>query len=39
MQTSAPLVRKGGKFRPLDVATNDEAYRRNRRIEFKITER
>jgi chemotaxis protein MotB len=28
-----------GEFQPLDVATNDEAYRRNRRIEFKITER
>jgi chemotaxis protein MotB len=28
-----------GEFQPLDVANNDEAYRRNRRIEFKITER
>ena len=28
-----------GEFQPLDVASNDEAYRRNRRIEFKITER
>lgn len=28
-----------GEFQPLDVAANDEAHRRNRRIEFKITER
>lgn len=28
-----------GEFQPLDVATTDDAYRRNRRIEFKITER
>ncbi|MGL5363033.1 MAG: peptidoglycan-binding protein, partial [Bosea sp. (in: a-proteobacteria)] len=28
-----------GEFQPLDAATNDDAYRRNRRIEFKITER
>jgi chemotaxis protein MotB len=28
-----------GEFQPLDSATNDEAYARNRRIEFKITER
>jgi chemotaxis protein MotB len=28
-----------GEFQPLDVANNDDAYRRNRRIEFKITER
>jgi chemotaxis protein MotB len=28
-----------GEFQPLDVANNDEAWRRNRRIEFKITER
>jgi chemotaxis protein MotB len=28
-----------GEFQPLDVANTDEAYRRNRRIEFKITER
>lgn len=28
-----------GEFQPLDVASNDDAYRRNRRIEFKITER
>jgi chemotaxis protein MotB len=28
-----------GEYQPLDVANNDEAYRRNRRIEFKITER
>lgn len=28
-----------GEYQPLDVANNDEAWRRNRRIEFKITER
>ncbi len=28
-----------GEFQPLDVAATDEAYSRNRRIEFKITER
>jgi len=28
-----------GEFQPLDVANNDDAWRRNRRIEFKITER
>ncbi len=28
-----------GEFQPLELGTNDEAYRRNRRIEFKITER
>ncbi len=28
-----------GEYQPLDVATTDEAFRRNRRIEFKITER
>ena len=28
-----------GEFQPLDVANNDESWRRNRRIEFKITER
>ncbi len=28
-----------GEFQPLDAATTDDAYRRNRRIEFKITER
>jgi chemotaxis protein MotB len=28
-----------GEFQPLDSATTDEAYGRNRRIEFKITER
>lgn len=27
-----------GEFSPLDPADNDEAYRRNRRIEFKLTE-
>ncbi|PTM41362.1 peptidoglycan -binding protein [Bosea sp. 124] len=28
-----------GEYQPLDVANNDDAWRRNRRIEFKITER
>jgi chemotaxis protein MotB len=28
-----------GEFQPIDPANNDEAYRRNRRIELKITER
>lgn len=28
-----------GEFQPIDVATTDDAYRRNRRIEFKLTER
>jgi chemotaxis protein MotB len=28
-----------GEFQPLEAGTGDEAYRRNRRIEFKITER
>lgn len=28
-----------GEFQPLDTATTDEAFARNRRIEFKITER
>lgn len=28
-----------GEFQPIDPASNDEAYRRNRRIELKITER
>jgi chemotaxis protein MotB len=28
-----------GEFQPLELATTDEAYSRNRRIEFKITER
>jgi chemotaxis protein MotB len=27
------------EFQPLDVATNEDAYRRNRRIELKLTER
>lgn len=35
----ARLVAAGfGEFAPLDPAENDEAYRRNRRIEFKLTE-
>lgn len=34
------LVAAGfGEFQPLDPAQNDDAYRRNRRIELKITER
>jgi chemotaxis protein MotB len=34
------LVAAGfGEFQPLETATNDEAYRRNRRIELKLTER
>ena len=33
------LVAAGfGEFTPLDPAETDEAYRRNRRIEFKLTE-
>jgi chemotaxis protein MotB len=27
-----------GEFAPLDPADNEDAYRRNRRIEFKLTE-
>ena len=34
------LVAAGfGEFQPIDPNTNDEAYSRNRRIEFKLTER
>jgi chemotaxis protein MotB len=34
------LVAAGfGEFQPLDPAANEEAYRRNRRIELKLTER
>jgi chemotaxis protein MotB len=34
------LVAAGfGEFQPLDPAPNDDAYRRNRRIELKLTER
>jgi chemotaxis protein MotB len=34
------LVAAGfGEFQPLDIATTDDAYRRNRRIELKLTER
>src|SRR5437764_12620 len=34
------LVAAGfGEFQPIDTATTDEAYRRNRRIELKLTER
>jgi chemotaxis protein MotB len=28
-----------GEFQPIDAGTTDEAYKRNRRIEFKLTER
>jgi len=41
-KTIAPehLVAAGfGEFQPIDTAKNDEAYKRNRRIEFKLTER
>jgi len=34
------LVAAGfGEFQPIDVGTTEDAYRRNRRIEFKLTER
>jgi chemotaxis protein MotB len=34
------LVAAGfGEFQPLDPGTSEEAYRRNRRIELKLTER
>jgi chemotaxis protein MotB len=34
------LVAAGfGEFQPIDTATTEEAYKRNRRIEFKLTER
>jgi len=34
------LVAAGfGEFQPIDVATTEDAYKRNRRIEFKLTER
>ena len=34
------LVAAGfAEFQPIDTGTTDEAYRRNRRIEFKLTER
>ena len=28
-----------GEFQPIDVAKTEDAYKRNRRIEFKLTER
>ncbi|MGL5735450.1 MAG: OmpA family protein, partial [Beijerinckiaceae bacterium] len=28
-----------GEFQPIELGTTDDAYRRNRRIEFKLTER
>jgi len=34
------LVAAGfGEYQPIDQAKSDDAYRRNRRIEFKLTER
>ena len=34
------LVAAGfGEFQPLDTGTTEEAYKRNRRIELKLTER
>jgi chemotaxis protein MotB len=34
------LVAAGfGEFQPIDLGTTDDAYKRNRRIEFKLTER
>ncbi|MGA7084542.1 MAG: OmpA family protein, partial [Pseudolabrys sp.] len=34
------LVAAGfGEFQPIDLAKTEEAYQRNRRIEFKLTER
>ena len=34
------LVAAGfGEFQPIEIATTDDAYKRNRRIEFKLTER
>jgi len=34
------LVAAGfGEFQPIDTGTNEDAYKRNRRIEFKLTER
>ena len=34
------LVAAGfGEFQPIDPGNTEEAYRRNRRIEFKLTER
>jgi chemotaxis protein MotB len=38
--TPKRLVAAGfGEFQPIDTGTTEEAYRRNRRIEFKLTER
>jgi chemotaxis protein MotB len=28
-----------GEFQPIDAGVTEDAYRRNRRIEFKLTER
>jgi chemotaxis protein MotB len=34
------LVAAGfGEFQPIDTGTTEDAFRRNRRIEFKLTER
>jgi chemotaxis protein MotB len=38
--TPKRLVAAGfGEFQPIDTATSEDAYRKNRRIEFKLTER
>jgi chemotaxis protein MotB len=38
--TPKRLVAAGfGEFQPIDTGTSEDAYRRNRRIEFKLTER
>ena len=38
--TPKRLVAAGfGEFQPIDTGTSEEAYRKNRRIEFKLTER
>jgi chemotaxis protein MotB len=35
-----PCIAAGfGEFQPIDPGTTEDAYRRNRRIEFKLTER
>ena len=34
------LVAAGfGEFQPIEIGTTEDAYKRNRRIEFKLTER
>jgi len=37
--SEADIEHEIGEFEPLDPATTDDAYRRNRRIELKLTER